>query len=202
MARHIGPKTRLSRRSGTRLFPKDEKIFTKRNYPPGMHTQKKRRQSGYGVRLMEKQKAKWMYGVLERQFRRYYEKAAKKTGETGLLLFRYLETRLDNVVYRLGFAQTRPQARQLVTHGFFAVNGKKVDIPSYEVRIGDTVAVRESKKSGKFINSQKAALAKFKPPEWLKLEPDQLSGKVLSLPTPENTESILNTQFIIEHYSR
>ncbi|MEK9181046.1 MAG: 30S ribosomal protein S4 [Patescibacteria group bacterium] len=202
MARHIGPKTRLSRRAGTQLFPKDAKIFTKRNYPPGMHTQIKRRVSGYGARMLEKQKAKWLYGILERQFRRYYEKAAKKPAETGLLILQYLETRLDNVVFRLGFAQTRPQARQLVSHGFFEVNGKKTDIPSYEVRVGDVISVKESKKAGKYIQSQKPLLSKFKPAEWLRLEAEKLFGKVVSLPTPENMESILNTQFIIEHYSR
>lgn len=202
MARYTGPKSKLSRRLGTKLFPKDEKIFTKRNYPPGMHTQSRRRISGYGLRLMEKQKAKRLYGVLERQFRRYYEQSAKKTGEKGRLLFQYLETRLDNVVYRLGFAQTRPQARQIVSHGFFEVNGKRVNIPSYKVKVGDVISVLQNKKDGKYFQIVKPSLTKFKPLEWLQLDSSVLSGKMLSLPTPDNTEMAFNTQMIIEFYSR
>lgn len=202
MARHTGPKSKKSRRVGTRLFPKDEKIFTKRNFPPGMHGQGRKRISGYGMQLLEKQKAKWMYGVLEKQFRRYYEKASKKQGQTGTLLLQYLETRLDNIVYRLGFAQTRPQARQIVLHGFIDVNSKKVNVPSFEVSVGDKINVRDGKKDKKYVQTQKAMIAKYKAPEWLELDAKNLSGKLLSLPGPDNLDTIINSQMIIEHYSR
>lgn len=203
MARHIGPKTRMSRRVGVRLFPKDDKIFAKRNFPPGMHGQGRRRLSGYGTQLLEKQKAKWMYGVLERQFRKYYEQAARSRGETGIKLLQFLETRLDNIVFRLGFSTTRPQARQLVSHGFFEVNGVKTDIPSYQVKVGDTIAVRGGRKKASkyFVNIEKY-IAQHKPQEWLQLDAKALSGKLLSLPTPDMLDAAINTQMIIEHYSR
>jgi len=202
MARHTGPKSRLSRRVRARLFPKDDKILTKRNYPPGMHGQKRSRSSEYGVQLLEKQKAKWQYGLMEKQFRKYYEQAAKRKGQTGAQLIQYLEARLDNVVFRLGFAQTRPQARQIVSHGFIQVNGKKVSIPSYQVKAGDAVAVREGKKATKYMQIQKAIVAKHKAPDWLQLDGKNLSGKVVSLPTPESIDSEINTQLIVELYSR
>lgn len=202
MARHIGPKSRLSRRVGYKLFPKDDKIFTKRNYPPGMHGQGRHRISGYGARLLEKQKAKWMYGILERQFRRYYENAAKNPGQTGVLLIQSLETRLDNVVYRLGFAQTRPQARQLVSHGAFEVNDKKASTPSYQLSPGDVITVRESKRGNKYFETAKITLAKYQPPSWLDLNAQKLSGKVITKPLAEDFDGSINPQLIIEFYSR
>ena len=202
MARYTGPKTKKSRRVGVRLFPKDEKILTKRNFPPGMHSQARRRISEFGQQLLEKQKTKWLYGILERQFRRYYQRAAKQKGRTGQLLLQYLESRLDNVVYRLGFASTRPQARQMVSHGFFEVNGKKINIPSYEVKVGDVISVRKSKQNSKLIQVQKAKLAKYKTPEWLQLDAKTLSGKMLSLPTEDSADVTINPQLIVEYYSR
>lgn len=202
MARYTGPKSKKSRRVATRLFPKDDKIFTKRNFPPGMHGQGRRRISGFGAQLLEKQKAKWLYGIQERQFRKYHERASKKRSQTGLLLMQFLETRLDNVIYRLGFAQTRPQARQLVLHGFIEVNGKKINIPSYEVRVGDSISVRDSKKNKKNIQIQKAMIVKHKPPVWLQLDEKNMMGKLLGQPSFENLDSTINPQLIIEYYSR
>lgn len=202
MARHTGPKTKYARRISTAIFPKDEKILTKRNYPAGMHGQKRRRLSQYGTQLLEKQKAKWIYGVMEKQFRKYYETAVKKQGQTGDMLIKLLESRLDNTVYRLGFATTRPQARQLVSHGFFKVNGKKVNIPSYQVKAGDAIAVADNKQKSKYMQTAKTLMVKYQTPEWLSLDKDNFSGKVLSIPKLEGAERVLNTQLIVEYYSR
>src|SRR3989344_7389789 len=202
MATRIGPKTRKSRRAGIRLFPKDDKIMTKRNYPPGIHGNSRQRISNFGQQLLEKQKAKWMYGLFERQFRNYYERAAVQKGQTGILRLQLLELRLDNVVFRLGFASTRPQARQMVSHGFVEVNGKSVNIPSYQVKVGDTVSIREKKRASKLIQSQKALLSKHKPQGWLKLDASALSGAVIDRPEMGEQEQVLNPQLIIEHYSR
>lgn len=174
----------------------------KRNYAPGQHGQRKSRLSEYGLQLREKQKAKWTYGILERQFRKYFTEALKKKGVTGDALLRMLELRLDNLVYRLGFAETRAQARQLVSHGFFDVNGKKVNIPSYRARVGDVISIRDSKKSKKFVDTQKQKLKNYKTQEWLELNEQQLSGKVLSIPTPDQIENKIDTQRIVEFYSR
>jgi len=167
-----------------------------------MHGQKRARVSPYGTQLLEKQKAKWTYGIFERQFRNYYEKASAAKGATGELLIQYLERRLDNVVFRLGLASTRPQARQLVSHGFLEVNGKKVNIPSYEVKIGDVVKIREIKMKSKYIVIQKALMVKAQPPEWLSLDAKDLSGKVMSLPTAEMANAAIQTRLIVELYSR
>lgn len=202
MARLTGPKTRLARRLGVAIFPKDEKILTKRNYRPGMHGQKRARVSQYGRQLLEKQKVKWTYGVFEKQFRNYYKRAAAAKGMTGELLIQYLERRLDNVVFRLGFASTRPQARQLVSHGFLDVNGKKVNIPSYEIKIGDVVKVRENKIKSKYMITQRALMAQAQPPEWLSLNQKDMSGKVMSLPTIELANASVQTRLIVELYSR
>src|SRR3989344_8850669 len=153
MARYTGPKIKLSRKFGAALTPKADKYLAKRNYRPGMHGQNPQRISEFGLQLREKQKAKAIYGIMERQFRRYYEKASKKVGVTGDALLQMLETRLDNVVYPLGFAQTRAQARQLVNHAFFDVNGKKVNIPSFSARVGDEIKVKENKKSSQYVKS-------------------------------------------------
>lgn len=202
MATRIGPKTKKARRAGIRLQPKDDKIMTKRGYAPGMHGQSRRRISGYGQQLLEKQKAKWMYGIFERQFLKYYKKAAQTRGETGKLLLSILEKRLDNTVYRLGFASTRPQARQIVSHGFIEINGKKVNIPSYEVKIGEVITIRKSKQQSKLIQERKILLAKYKAPSWLHLDTGALTGKIVDEPDITETEQSISPQLIIEHYSR
>src|SRR3989344_2027561 len=202
MARHTGPKIKQSRKFGIALTKKAEKYLAKRNYRPGQHGQNPQRVSEFGMQLREKQKAKIIYGVMEKQFRRYYETATKKVGVTGDALLQILEFRLDNIVYRMGFAQTRPQARQIVSHGFFEVNGKRVNIPSYQVRVGDEIKVLEGKKNSTYIKTMAQGLANYKTVEWLSLEPKNLSGKVLSKPSKDQLDSSLNTQLIVEYYSR
>jgi len=202
MGRYTGPKVKKARRFGESFTNKDAKILMKRNYAPGQHGATQGRVSEYGMQLKEKQKAKWTYGLLERQFRKYYEEASKKRGVTGDTLLQMLETRLDNIVYRLGFAETRAQARQLVSHGFFDVNGKKVNIPSYRTKVGDTVAFRELKKKSKYLDVLKQKLKNYKSQEWIESDAQNLKGKVLSLPTPEQIENRINTQLIVEYYSR
>src|SRR6185503_2148391 len=162
MARYTGPKIRQSRKFGEAFTKKAEKYLAKRNYRPGQHGQNPQRVSEYGMQLREKQKAKVIYGLMERQFRRYYETASKKVGATGDALLQLLELRLDNIVYRMGFAQTRPQARQLVSHGFFQVNGEKVNIPSFQVKVGDEIEVKENKKSSGYMKILTPSLANAK----------------------------------------
>ncbi len=200
--RYTGPKVRKARRLGMAFTAKDARILQKRSTPPGQHGQGRGRLSEYGTQLREKQKAKINYGVLEKQFLRYFNKALKQAGVTGDNLLKLLEFRLDNVVYRLGFAETRAQARQLVNHGFFAVNGKKVDIPSYATKPGDIVSVRESKQTSKYMITQKDKMKATSTQDWLELTAKDLSGKVLTAPSPEQIENIINTQLIVEHYSR
>jgi small subunit ribosomal protein S4 len=200
--RNIGPKTRLARRIGQALRDKDTKYLVKRNYPPGMHGQARRRLSEYAVSMLEKQKAKWTYDVSERQFRRYVAESIRKKQLTSHLLFKLLELRLDNVVYRLGFAPSRAAARQLVSHGFINVNSKKVNCPSYQVRAGDEISVVENKKNTNYVKELSTRLKNYKTLEWLSLDAAALKGKVLSLPTLENTGSTLQMDLIIEHYSR
>lgn len=202
MARHIGPKIKPSRRFGEALTNKAEKYLAKRPYRSGQHGQNPMRSSEYGMQLREKQKAKMIYGIMEKQFRLYYQKATKKGGVTGDSLLQMLEMRLDNIVFRLGFATTRAQARQLVSHGFFEVNGKKVDIPSYSVRVGDVIQVRESKKKSAYLTNLAPGLAKANAPEWLQLDAGKLTGKVLSIPSVEQLDQKINTQLIVEYYSR
>ncbi len=181
---------------------KDAKILQKRAYPPGQHGQGRSRMSEYGLQLREKQKAKINYGILEKQFLRYFNKAQKQAGVTGDNLLKLLELRLDNVVYRLGFAQTRAQARQLVSHGFFEISGKKVNIPSYALKPGDIITVRANKAASKYMESLKEALQHTQTQEWLELQGGKLSGKVLSVPSPEQIENTIDTRLIVEHYSR
>ena len=181
---------------------KDVKILQKRNFAPGQHGQNRVRLSEYGTQLREKQKAKVSYGLMERQFEIYFNKALKQSGVTGDNLLKLLETRLDNVVYRLGFAETRAQARQLVNHGFLQVNGKKVDIASFHVRVGDTVAIRPVKQKKAYVERLKDKLKNFKTLDWLQLNPNEMSGKILSSPEVESLGSEINTQLIVEHYSR
>ncbi len=201
--RYTGPKVKKARRLGFAFTTKDAKVLQKRGYPPGQHGQGRRgRLSEYGTQLQEKQKAKINYGVQEKQFLRYFQTALKQPGITGDNLLRVLEFRLDNVVYRLGFAETRAQARQLVNHGFFEVNGKKVDIPSYATKPGDVIKVRPGKQTSKYMQNLKEKLKSATTQEWLELKAGDFSGKVLSAPTPEQIENLINTQLIVEHYSR
>jgi small subunit ribosomal protein S4 len=201
--RYTGPKVKKARRLGFAFTAKDAKILQKRAYAPGQHGQGRRgRLSEYGIQLQEKQKAKINYGVMEKQFLRYFQTALKQPGITGDNLLRLLESRLDNIVFRLGFAETRAQARQLVNHGFFEVNGKKVDIPSYLTKPGDTVKLRENKAKSKYMQTQKEKMKAASVQEWLQLNSQDMSGKVLSAPTPDQIQNLINTQLIVEHYSR
>ncbi|MFQ3630505.1 30S ribosomal protein S4 [Roseiflexus sp.] len=206
MARYIGPVGKISRRLGIGVTEKGQRILAKRPFPPGQHgpSARRRQVSDYGLQLLEKQKARYIYGVLERQFRRIFEKAQRFPGETGAYLLILLERRLDNVVYRLGFATTRAQARQLVTHGHITVNGRKTNIPSYTVRVGETIAIRpESRRRMYFKNLvDSGALAKHKAPDWLRLNPADLSGEVVAMPRREDAEPGINEQLIVEFYSR
>ncbi len=205
MARKTGPRMKLSRRYGVALFStaKEAKILGRRGFPPGQHGQDgNKRMSGYGLQLREKQKAKLIYGVLERQFRKYFEEVLIQKGDTGELLLQNLERRLDNVVYRLGLATTRAQARQVVNHGHIHVNGKLVDIPSFRVKVGDTVTIRPQSVDKKYFEPIKKSIETYTQPAWLELSKEQLSGKVLALPTKEDTERMVDLQLIVEFYSR
>jgi small subunit ribosomal protein S4 len=209
MARYIGPVCRLCRREGMKLFLKGERCYTekcaieKRNVPPGQHGRgRKAKLVGYGVQLREKQKVKRTYGVLENQFRRYFEAADRQKGITGDLLLQMLERRLDNVIYRLGLATSRPQARQLVRHGHFTVNGRKVDIPSYALRQGDTVAVKPSSGENTTIAHAMEEVKGRGIPEWLSFDPATRTGRVTQLPTREQINLPVQEQLIVELYSK
>jgi small subunit ribosomal protein S4 len=191
-----------------KLFLKGERCYTekcaieKRNVPPGQHGRsRKQKMVGYGVQLREKQKVKRIYGVLEDQFRRYFEQAERTRGITGETLLQLLERRLDNAVYRLGFATSRPQARQLVRHGHFQVNGRKVDIPSYSLKVGDVVSVRESSRQNTSILHAVEEVKGRGVPEWLTLDA-AMSGKVVSVPTREQINLPVQEQLIVELYSK
>ena len=209
MARYTGAVCRLCRREGTKLFLKGTKCTSdrcpleKRNFPPGMHGKdRKAKIVGYGLQLHEKQKAKRMYFTLEGQFREYYEKANRATGVTGELLIQQLERRLDNVAFRLGFAISRRQARQVVRHGHVEVNGRKVNIPSYQVQVGDEIAIRESARK-LLIVEQGAQYASQNPvPAWLEANFDTFTGRVLSLPKRKDVNLPINEQLIVELYSK
>ncbi|MBQ1987364.1 MAG: 30S ribosomal protein S4 [Muribaculaceae bacterium] len=201
MARYTGPKTKIARRFGEPIFGED-KVLAKRNYPPGQHGNNKRRKlSEYGTQLKEKQKAKYTYGVLEKQFRNLFDKAARKEGVTGELLLQMLECRLDNVVYRLGIARTRAAARQLVLHRHITVNGGVVNIPSYSVKPGEVVAVREKSKSLEVIEDALAGFNHSKYP-WIEWEESVKGGKMLHLPQREDIPENIKEQLIVELYSK
>lgn len=209
MARYLGAVCRLCRREGMKLFLKGERCYTdkcaieKRNVPPGQHGRaRKAKMVGYGVQLREKQKVKRTYGILENQFRRYFEAADRQKGITGQLLLQMLERRLDNVVYRLGFATSRPQARQLVRHGHFTVNGRKVDIPSFAVRLGDTIAVRSTSATNVTIQHATEEVKGRGVPEWLLLDLGALSGRISQFPTREQINLPVEEQLIVELYSK
>ncbi len=209
MARYIGPVCRLCRREGMKLFLKGERCYTekcaieKRNLPPGQHGKARRAKLvGYGMQLREKQKVKRIYGVLENQFRRYFEAAERQRGITGETLLQLLERRLDNVVYRLGFATSRAQGRQLVRHGHFTVNGRKVDIPSYSVKAGDEVSVRATSEQNVTIQHAIEEVKGRGIPEWLSLDPSRTRGRVAALPTREQINLPVQEQLIVELYSK
>ena len=209
MARYTGPVCRLCRREGTKLFLKGTKCLSdrcpieKRNFPPGMHGKdRKAKIVGYGLQLHEKQKAKRMYFTLEGQFREYYEKANRATGVPGELLIQQLERRLDNVAYRLGFAISRRQARQVVRHGHVTVNGRKVNIPSYQVNAGDEIAIRENAKKLLIVEQGAQYAAQNPVPAWLEANFDTLTGRVLRLPKRVDVNLPINEQLIVELYSK
>jgi small subunit ribosomal protein S4 len=208
MARYIDASCRLCRREGEKLFLKGERCYTnkcaisRRAYAPGQHGQQRKKISEYGIQLREKQKARRFYGVLESQFRRYFEIAASTKGITGENLLRILESRLDNVIYRLGLATSRPEARQLVRHGHFTVNGKKVNIPSYQLKAGDIISVKEtSKNSSKFKAITEIAGSKVIP-QWLEFDAANLTGRVVSLPSREEIDLPIKEHLIVELYSK
>lgn len=208
MGRYEGAVCRNCRREGTKLFLKGEKcytncVFEKRAMPPGMHTQVRRRKvSDYGIQLRAKQRARRVYFLLEGQFRLYFDRASKMAGVTGLNLLRLLETRLDNVVYRVGFAASRRDARQLVSHRHITVNGKIVNVASYAVRIGDVIAVKEkSKDVDRIKNALDAGEGRTTPP-WLSLDKDQMTAKVVAQPGRDDIDQTIQEQLIVEFYSR
>ena len=206
MARYTAANCRLCRREGQKLFLKGERCYStkcaleKRNFPPGQHGQGIKKVSEYGLQLREKQKTKRFYGLQETQFRNLFDKAERKKGITGENLLILLETRLDNVVFRLGFASSRKEARQLVTHGHFTVNGKKVNIPSYEVKAGDVIAVKEkSQSSPKFKEIKDMTITV---PSWVTVDVQKLEGKVLNLPTRDEIDTPVAEHMIVELYSK
>jgi small subunit ribosomal protein S4 len=203
MARYTGPKTKISRRFGVAIFG-PSKALERKNYGPGMHGPKgsRRKQSEYAIALAEKQKLRYQYGVLEKQFRRYFGIASTRRGVTGEILLQLLETRLDNVIYRLGFANSRSAARQMVSHGHVQVNGRKVNISSFNVKAGDAIMVKEKPQSRR-LAAKNLELTQITPvPDWLTVDKEQFSGKVSRIPTREEIAPIVNEQLIVELYSR
>ena len=201
MARYTGPRTRRSRRAGQLLDENKAKYFDRRPYPPGQHGRGRIRESQYQIQLREKQKLRFMYGVLEKQFRRYYEQAARQGGITGTNLLVILENRLDNVVYRAGFARTRPQARQLVNHGHFLVNGKRADIPSLQVRPGDVVTMRERSKEI-FPVQQAVDTIDRTTPDWMTVDAGDRKVSIVSVPSREQIDTEIQEQLVVELYSK
>ena len=202
MARYTGPKSKIARKFGAPIFGED-KVLTKKNYPPGQHGNSRRRKtSEYGNQLKEKQKTKYTYGVLERQFRNLFEKAARTKGITGEVLLQLLESRLDNVVYRMGFGSTRAEARQLVSHCAILVNGKKCNIPSYSVKAGDVISVRESaKKQVRIIEALELA-GQNGFPGWVSVDAKKMEGTFKNAPARDEIAPDINEALVIEHYSR
>src|SRR6266571_3031360 len=203
MARYTGPKTKVARRYGVPLFG-PSKSLERKNYPPGMHGPKgsRRKQSDYAIALGEKQKLRYQYGLLERQFRRIFHSALRKRGVTGETLLQLLETRLDNIIFRLGLANTRSAARQLVSHGHVLVNGRIVNIASYNVKAGDDIAIQDKPKSRQ-LALRNLELTQIAPvPEWLTVDRDAFSGKVARIPSRDEMQPMVNEQLIVELYSR
>ena len=212
MARYTDPVCKLCRAEGQKLFLKGERCMTpkcsidRRPYPPGEHGKKanfRRKTSDYGMQLREKQKARRFYGLMEKQFRSYFKKAASRKGLTGTILLTLLENRLDNVVYRLGFADSRPQARQLIRHGHFKINGRKTDIPSFQVNVGDAIEVRTNSRSNVYFKERAQTMqATVQTPAWLSVSPADMKGSIMAEPTREDIDIPLNEQLIVEYYSR
>ena len=208
MARYTGSVCRQCRREGVKLFLKGDRCFSekcainKRHTPPGMHGQGRKKQSEYGIELREKQKVRRAYGVLESQFRKYYETAANMRGITGENMLSLLERRLDNVAYRLNFGDSRPMARQMVTHGHIMVNGRRVDVPSYRVKAGDVVSVAPKSKELLVIKSALVSNERMQVPAWLEVDIEKLQGNVLSLPNRDQIDLDINEQLIVELYSK
>ncbi len=209
MARETGPKCRLCRRAGEKLMLKGDRCLTpkcafeRRPTPPGDHGQARRRRvSEHGLQIREKKRARAIYGMMERQFRKYFDQAARKPGVTGQYLLQLLERRLDNVVYRVGFADSRAQARQVVNHGHIAVNGKGVDIPSYIVKVGDVIGFRERSKKLNYYKTRVEDLHRKPLPKWLSLDHQAVTGKVQALPEPSDMDLRVEDRLIVEFYAR
>lgn len=208
MGRYTGPSCRQCRRAGEKLFLKGDRCFTprcaveRRHTPPGDQSNRRRRPTDYGVHLREKQKARQMFGVMEGQFRRYMADAFDNPGITGIHLLRTLERRLDNVIYLLGFADSRKQARQMVNHGHFHINGSKTDIPSYLVEVGDVISWKESVKRTDFFNERTDGIPKRPIPSWLSLDQEEMAGRVVTMPPDEELQQAINSRLIVEFYSR
>jgi small subunit ribosomal protein S4 len=208
MARYTGSVCRLCRRLGEKLYLKGDRCFSpkcafqRRPTPPGSATQRRRKVSDRGLQLREKQRARVFYGLLERQFRGYYDDALRKTGVTGELLVRSLESRLDNVVYRLGLADSRKQARQLVRHGHIAVNQRKTDIPSAQVKVGDQIGFSRRGAASEYAKIAQETIKSKQPPAWLALDMAAMSGRVIGTPTLEQAEAFFDPNVIVEYYSR
>jgi small subunit ribosomal protein S4 len=208
MARYTGPDCRICRRHGEKLYLKGERCMgpkcaiERRNYPPGPRSTRRRKVSDRGLQLREKQKARYAYGVLERQFRRYYEEAVKRPGVTGDNLVRLLEMRLDNTVHRLGWADSRDQARQLVRHGHISLNGRKTDIPSAHVKLGDTIAWTPGGRNTEYFKVRVASSAQSATPRWLSLDREAMSGRVTALPERADADRTFDELVVVEYYSR
>ena len=203
MGKYIGPKSKIARKFGEAIYGAD-KVLEKRNYPPGQHglARKRKKVSEYGTQLSEKQKAKYTYGLLEKQFSRTYEQAARMGGITGENLLKLLECRLDNVVYRMGIGVSRSQSRQLVNHGHITVNGKTLNIPSYQVKVGDVIGVKENKQDNKFFSELKQMKKPTNLPKWLDFDTATLSGKIISKPQREDIDMNIQEHMIVELYSK
>ena len=202
MARYTGPRVRISRRFGTPIFG-PTKYLERRNYGPGVHGPKSRRKhTDYGLGLIEKQKLRYYYGLLERQFRGVYEKALKRRGVTGEQMLQILETRLDNVVFHLGFATTRAAARQMVSHGHVLVNGRKVNVPSYSLKVNDTIEVKSSNVSRQLATKNLELATSRAVPDWISLKKEEFKGVVMRIPTRNEIQPIANEQAVVEFYSR
>jgi small subunit ribosomal protein S4 len=202
MARYTGPRVRISRRFGVPIFGAS-KYLERRNYGPGVHGPKSRRKStDYGLGLIEKQKLRYYYGLMERQFRGVYEKALRRRGVTGEQMLQILETRLDNVVYHLGFGNTRAQARQMVTHGHIKVNGKKVNVPSYALKVNDVIEVRDGNVSRQMATRSLESSTSRVVPDWLTLDKVAFKGTIMRVPTRDEIQPIANEQAVVEFYSR
>jgi small subunit ribosomal protein S4 len=208
MARYTDAVCRICRREGLKLFLKGSRCYTKkcsferRSTPPGMYAQRRRKVSEYGLQLREKQKVRKSYSVLEKQFQNYFEKAEKRKGMTGENLLRMLEMRLDNVVFRMGLASSRAQARQLVSHGHFAVNGRPTNVPSFGVKVGDKVEVREGRRSREIFKTTAELMKSAQTPDWVSSDASRLAGTVIAEPAREQMPLEFNEQLVVEYYSR